>query len=588
MISAQDDGSRQRLTAILAADVAGFSRLMSDNERATVTALEACRALFRERILMHAGRVVDTAGDSVLAVFDSVLDAVACAVAVQGALRARNDPLPEARRMEYRIGVNLGDVITRPDGTVYGDGVNIAARIQSLAEPGGVAVAGSVRDSVAGKLGLAFADLGEQEVKNIARPVRVFRVAAAAPAPAKGQGAAPPRERPDKPSIAVLPFNNMSGDAEQEHFADGITEDIITELSRFRELFVISRNSSFKFKGKAVEVQKFAAELGVQYVVEGSVRKAGKRVRITVQLIDAASDHHLWAERYDRDLEDIFAIQDEVTSSIVAVLPGRVEAAAHDRVARKTTDNMAAYECVLTGKRLHHRSRREDNAAALKLLQRAIDLDPGYAHAHAWKACVLGQAWGYGWCEDRDAVEKIIVEEASSALALDDNDSDVHRILAAIAVTRHEFEKAAHHQERALRLNPNDDLIVVQQGEILTWLGRAGEGIDWILKAMRLNPYHPERFWGHLGRAHFVARRYAEALAAFRHVAAPDVGYEAFFAACHARLDDVAAAQAHAQRVLARVPHFSIDRYLDTTMHYQQSADRVHHRESLLLAGLPA
>ena len=580
-------GSRQRLTAILAADVAGFSRLMSADERATVAALETCRAAFREGIVMHAGRVVDTAGDSVLAVFDSVLDAVACAIAVQRALRAHNDPLPEARRMQFRIGVNLGDVITRPDGTVYGDGVNIAARIESLAEPGGVAIAGSVRDSVAGKLGLAFADLGEQEVKNIARPVRVYRVTLPAQA-GEGTRASVARERPDKPSIAVLPFNNMSGDPEQEHFADGITEDIITELSRFRELFVISRNSSFKFKGRPVEVQKFAGELGVQYVVEGSVRKAGKRVRITVQLIDAETDHHLWAERYDRDLEDIFAIQDEVTSSIVAVLPGRVEAAARDRVTRKTTDNMAAYECVLNGKVLHHRSRREDNTAALRLLERAIELDPGYGHAHAWKACVLGQAWGYGWCEDRLATETAIVEELQVALSLDENDSDVHRILAAVAVTQHELEKANYHQERALRLNPNDDLIVVQQGEILTWLGRAEDGIEWIRKAMRLNPYHPARFWGHLGRAHFVARRYREAIEAFRHIAAPDASTHAFLAACHAQLGDGSAAQDLARRVLAETPSFSIERYLDTVMHYQRPADREHHRESLLKAGLPA
>lgn len=584
-----EDGAlaRQRLTAILAADVAGFSRLMSEDERATVAALEECRATFRERIVTHGGRVVDTAGDSVLAVFDSVLDAVACAVALQRALRAHNDPLPEARRMQYRIGVNLGDVITRPDGTVYGDGVNIAARIQSLAEPGGVAIAGSVRDSIAGKLGLGFADLGEQEVKNIARPVRVFRVTPPAPAAPAGEArTASARERPDKPSIAVLPFNNMSGDPEQEHFADGITEDIITELSRFRELFVISRNSSFKFKGRPVEVQKFARELGVQYVAEGSVRKAGKRVRITVQLIDAETDHHLWAERYDRDLEDIFAIQDDVTRSIVAVLPGRIEAAARDRVARKTTDNMAAYECVLTGKRLHHRSRREDNVAALRLLERAIDLDPGYAHAHAWKACVLGQAWGYGWCDDRAATENAIVAALQTALSLDENDSDVHRILAAVAVTQHQFDKAVHHQERALRLNPNDDLIVVQQGEILTWIGRAEEGIDWILKSMRLNPYHPERFWGHLGRAYFVARRYREAIDAYRHFASPDTSGHAYFAACHARLGEDAAARAHAQAILAEIPGFSIERYLDTISHYQRPEDRAHHVESLQLAGL--
>ena len=586
-MSDRDASDRQRLSAILAADAAGFSRLMGEDERGTITALEACRAIFRERVVMHGGRVVDTAGDSVLAVFDSVLDAVACAMAIQGALRAHNDPLPEARRLLYRIGVNLGDVIVRPDGTVYGDGVNIAARIQALAEPGSVAVAGSVRDSVGSKLGLAFADLGEQQVKNIARAVRVFQVQSP-PGSAASEAAAPPRERSDKPSIAVLPFNNMSGDPEQEHFADGITEDIITELSRFRELFVISRNSSFKYQGQHVEVRKFAEELGVQFVVEGSVRKAGKRVRITVQLIDAGSDAHLWAERYDRDLEDIFAIQDEVTASIVAVLPGRVEAATQDRAARKTTDNMAAYELVLTGKRLHHRSRREDNTAALQVLERAIALDPGYAHAHAWKACVLGQAWGYGWSADRAATEDVIVDELQIALSLDENDSDVHRILAAVAVTRHEFDKALHHQERALRLNPNDDLIVVQQGEILTWIGRAEEGIEWILKSMRLNPYHPQRFWSHLGRAYFVARRYREAIGAFQHLATPDAGAQAFLAACHAALGEAPAAASHARRILDEIPGFSVERYLATMTHYQRAADRDHHRDCLLQAGLQA
>jgi adenylate cyclase len=513
---------------------------------------------------------------------------------VQQTLRGRHEAVPEARRLQFRIGVNLGDVITRPDGTVYGDGVNIAARVEGLAEPGGVALAGSVHDSVAGKLDIAFVDLGEQKVKNIAHPVRVYRVAAAPTEAAGREGAAvhkdpvPAHDRPDKPSIAVLPFNNMSGDPEQEFFADGITEDVITELSRFRELFVISRNSSFKYKGKAVEVVKFAKELGVQYVVEGSVRKAGNRVRITVQLIDAETDRHLWAERYDRELADIFAIQDEVTSTIVGVLPGRVEAATRDRAARKQTGNMAAYECVVTGKVLHHRGTPEDNAHAQRLLDRAIELDPSYAHAHAWKACVLGQSWARGWCKDRSQIEGAIEGELRKALALDDNDSDVHRVLAALNLLRGNHDQAVFHQQRALSLNPNDDLIVVQQGEVLTWLGEATEGMEWIRKAMRLNPYHPARFWSHLGRACFVARRYSEAVECLKRIPEPDGSQHALLAACHACSGNDALAGVHVREVLAREPGFSVANHLDTQNYYKRDSDREHHRDGLLKAGLPA
>jgi adenylate cyclase len=379
----------------------------------------------------------------------------------------------------------------------------------------------------------------------------------------------------------------MSGDPEQEFFADGLTEDIITALSRFRDLFVISRNSAFVYKNRAVKIQEVAAEFGVQYVVEGSVRKAGRRVRVTVQLIDAESDRHVWAERYDRELEDIFAIQDEVTASIVATLPGRVEAASHERAKRKPTASMAAYECVLAGKVLHHRSTRQDNAEAQRLLERAIALDPKYAHAHAWLACVLGQAWTYGWCEDRDAPFRRAAEESQIALALDENDSDVHRILGAINLIRDNHERAMYHQERALSLNPNNDLIVVQQGELLTWLGRADEGIEWIRTAMRLNPYHPERYWSHLGRAYFVARRYAEALEAFARISRPDHTHHAFMAAACAQLDDETGARAHAEEVLSRQPGFSVDAYL-ATLHYRHESDRSHHRDGLLKAGLPA
>jgi adenylate cyclase len=350
---------------------------------------------------------------------------------------------------------------------------------------------------------------------------------------------------------------------------------------------VISRNSAFVHKGRAVKVQDVAREFGVDYVVEGSVRKSNDRVRVTVQLIDAAADRHVWAERYDRKLEDIFAIQDEVTAAIVCTLPGRVEAARHDQMKRKPTESMAAYECVLAAKVLHHRSTREDNAEAQRLLGRALALDPEYAHAHAWKACVLGQTWVNGWCDDKDAVFPQVVEELRIALSLDDNDSDVHRILAAVNVARDDLEKAAYHQQRALALNPNNDLIVVQQGELLTWLGRPEEGIEWILKAMRLNPYHPERYWSHLGRAYYTGRRYAKAVEAFSRIARPDPSHHAFLAAALMRLGDETAAAAHVGEVLRREPGFSVQHHL-ATLHYRQESDREHHREGLLKAGLPA
>lgn len=588
-----DNGLKQRLAAILAADVAGYSRLMAGNERATVEALDAARALFRENIVANQGRVIDMAGDSVLAVFETAAGAVSAAISTQAGLRSMADCVEENRCMRFRIGVHLGDVIEKSDGSVYGDGVNIAARLEGLAEPGGIMVSDSVHGAVRGKVPATFADRGEQAVKNIPHPVRAFSVHAEGAPPAgatatQAAAAAGPTERPsDKPSIIVLPFTNMSGSPEQDYFADGLTEDILTDLSRFRDLFVISRNTSFKYKGQAVDVKKVGRDLGVRYVVEGSVRKAGNRVRITVQLIEAESDHHIWAERYDRELEDIFAIQDEVTSAIVAVLPGRLEADALSRTGRKQPASLAAWECVLEAKVLHHRSNRADNERAGMLARRAIELDPRYGHAHAWHACILGQQWGYGWCEDRAATEAVIEKELDEALGLDPNDSDVHRILAAVGVVRNDLDKAVFHQQRALALNPNDDLIVVQQGEVLTWLGRAEEGIEWIRKAMRLNPFHPERFWSHLARAQFAARRYAEAIESLRHVTSPDTLQVAMIAGCHAQQGDTAGAAARAAEVLSRVPDFGIARNCLPTLHYGREADRAHHVESLGKAGLP-
>jgi len=580
----------RRLAAVLAADMVGYSRLMEVDETGTLARLKTHRIeLIDPCIAKNRGRIIKTTGDGMLVEFYSVADAVLCAAEIQRRMARRNVDVSPSRWIQLRIGINLGDVIVE-ENDIFGDGVNVAARLEMLAEPGGICVSGAVREQVGDRLDqIAFEDLGEQAVKNIARPIRIFRIRLeqdprTAPESAKDAAAATATVK--KPSIAVLPLANMSGDPEQEFFADGLTEDIITELSRFHDLLVISRNSTFVHKGKAVKVQEVAREFGVDYVLEGSVRKAGDRIRVTVQLIDAETDRHVWAERYDRELADIFTIQDEMTRAIVATLPGRVEAATHDRAKRKPTGNMAAYECVLTAKVLHHRSTRDDNAEARRLLDRALAFDPNYAHAHAWKACVLGQTWVYDWCDDREATMLQVAAELDIALGLDDNDSDVHRILAALNLTRKDHDKAAYHQERALALNPNYDIVVVQQGEFLTWLGRPEEGIDWIKKAMRLNPYHPERFWNHLGRACYCAEKYADAAEAFSRITRPDHTHHAFLAATFAQMGNAVAATAHAAEVLKREPKFSVAVYL-ATQHYKRDVDRQRHEDGLLKAGLP-
>ena len=573
-----------RLAAVLAADMAGYSRLMEVDETGTLARLRTHRIeLVDPAIAKNNGRVIKTTGDGMLVEFQSVTDAVRCAVEIQERMKRRNSDVPKERRIEFRIGINLGDIIFDNDD-IFGDGVNIASRIEQLADIGGICVTAAVATQIVDRLDITLDDLGEKNLKNISRPVRLYRVMLDGSSQPFQQ--AKQETRPvSKPSILVLPFDNMSGDPEQEFFADGLTEDITTELSRHHELFVISRNSSFIYKNRAVNVREVAEKLGAQYLVEGSVRKVGDRVRVTAQLIDTANDTHIWADNYDRKLDDIFAIQDEVTAAIAATLPGRLEAAQRDQLARKKPANMAAYECVLTAKVLHHRSTVSDNEQARALIDRAVALDPDYAHAHAWRACILGQAWVHDWCEDKDIVWNEIVAELDKALALDDNDADVHRILAAVNVNNNALTTARYHQERAFALNPNYDLVVVQQGELLTWLGRPEEGTEWIRKAMRLNPHHPERFWSHLGKAHFAARQYGEAIEAFMHLSVMDYVQHAFVAASYGWLGDEIAASAHAARVRALEPQFNLDAFLGT-LHYARGSDVQHIRDGLLKAGL--
>jgi adenylate cyclase len=576
----------QRLAAVLAADMAGYSRLMEADEQGTLARLRTSRIeLVDPAIVKNNGRIIKTTGDGMLVEFQSVVEALNCALEVQERMRRRNADVPEDRRIQFRIGINVGDIIF-DDGDIYGDGVNVAARLEQMAEIGGVLVSAAVFEQVVGKLELQFEDLGEKVLKNISRPFRVYR--AVLPLPERTGASSATKDASKKPgfkpTIAVLPFANMSGDAEQEFFVDGLTEDILTELSRRHELFVISRNSTFVYKKQAVNIREVAQKLGAQYVVEGSVRKAGDRLRVTVQLIDTTSDAHIWAERYDRKLEDVFELQDEVTTAIVATLPGRVEAAQYDLLARKKPHNMAAYECLLSAKVLHHRSTREDNVRALERVERAIELDPQYAHAHAWRGCIIGQAWGYGWVTDPDGAVVEVTRSLETAYGLDENDADVHRILAAVHIMQNDHVKAQHHQERALALNPNYDLVVVQMGELLTWLGRADEGVEWILKAMRLNPHHPARFWSHLGRAYYTGRQYRSAIDAFMKVMPLECLQHAFLASSHGMLGNASSASLHLRRACELNPDFTVENFL-STMHFANESDHEHLREGLAKAG---
>ena len=574
----------RRLAAILAADVVGYSRMMGVDEVDTLNALKAHRSeVIDPTIAERGGRIVKTMGDGLLVEFGSVVDAVQCATDLQRAMAERNAGVSDERRIDFRIGINLGDVIIE-DGDIYGDGVNVAARLEGLAEPGGICISRAARDQIRDKLPVVLEDLGEQSVKNIARPVRVFRIK---PAALPVASAASEAALPDKPSIAVLPFNNMSGDPEQEYFSDGITEDIITELSRFRSLFVIARNSSFAYKGQAVKIQDVGKDLGVRYVLEGSVRKAGNRVRITGQLIDAQNGSHVWAQRYDRELEDIFAVQDDVTQAIVAALPQKLEAADLERAKRKTTENMVAYDYLLRGKEHHHRGTNEDNTEGIRCLEQAIELDPGLAHAHAWLGCILGQAIVRGYLETTDDLWRRVKTAVETARALDENDSECHRLSCEIHLIERNHDQAEVHQDRALSLNPNDPRLVIQRAELLSLLGRPEEALEWVDTVARLDPNHADGYAWQRGVALQGAGRYAEAVAAFKRVGTRRPWLKAHLAACYAELGDDDASKGHGAELLEENPDFTVSGYL-ANLYYKNEADANACRDSLLKAGLPA
>ncbi len=506
--------NKRKLSAILSADIQGYSRLMGEDDVGTIQRLKDYRELMAKFIQQYSGRVVDSPGDNLLAEFTSVLNATECAVKIQEELNIRNAELAANRRMEFRIGINLGDVI-EDEERIYGEGVNIAARLEGLAKAGGICISGTVYEHIKKKLPLDYDYLGEKFVKNITEPVRVYQVKMDAkpgvPELSK------PIILPDKPSIAVLPFINMSGDPEQEYFSDGITEDLITDLSKVSGLFVIARNSVFTYKDKPVKVKEVGQELGVRYILEGSVRKANSKVRITAQLIDTTTGGHIWADRYDRNLGDIFILQDEVTQKIVSVLA--VKLTEDEQVCRvckcKNTCNMEAYDYYLRGLEYFSQITKEANAQARVMFEKSIEVDSQYAPALSRLGETYLNDWIFGWNQDPQSIEEAF-NLALRAMAIDDSLSEAHCLLSNVFLWKMDYEQAVAEAKKAIALEPNNADWLESLGAILSWAGEPEEAIVLIKRAMRLNPKHPDDYLWNLGHAYFLMEQHETAISAFK------------------------------------------------------------------------
>ena len=507
----------RRLAAILAADVAGYSRLMGTDEEGTLRQLKAHRKeLVDPKIAEHRGRIVKTTGDGMLVEFVSVVDAVRCAVDIQRGMGERNTGVPQENCIQFRVGINVGDIIS-DNNDIYGDGVNVAARLEALAEPGGIMVSSNVFDQVRDKLSFGFEDMGEQTVKNIARPIGVFHVSlveSAAPISVIGAAATTKTEASsaDRPSIAVLPFANMSGDPEQEYFADGISEDIITGLSKLRWFFIIARNSSFIYKGKAVDVKRVARELGVRYVLEGSVRKGGNRVRITAQLIDAATNNHIWADRYDGDMTDIFALQDEITAKVVAAIEPKLLEAEGIRSQNRSSGDLGAWDMLIQANSLFWRLTKDESQAAVGVLRKVVERYPSYAPAHSMLAFMLLVLRQVGWIVMEPQLKEPAALAARAA-ELDDCDPWAYLSLGWLAFTQRHTADAVQQFQRAIDLNPNFAAAHGYFGWALALDGQSDKAIPHLEQAMRMSPHDPMNAFFNLGlaTAHYQARRYTEA-----------------------------------------------------------------------------
>jgi adenylate cyclase len=583
----------RKLVAVFAADVEGYSRLMGIDEVGTLKGLTERRAILDRFIGEHRGRIANTAGDSVLAEFGSAVDAVKCAVDAQTALAEANASLPSDRRINFRIGVHIGDVMVRA-GDLYGEGVNIAARLQTIAKPGSVCISGATYDQVRKVLPIAFSDLGGQQVKNIEEPIRAYEAGGLNQAiglEAKVAKKASPLPLPDKPSIAVLPFQNMSGDPEQEYFADGMVEEIITALSRNKQLFVIARNSSFTFKGKAADIKQVARVLGVRYVLEGSVRKSGNRIRIAGQLIDAASEAHLWADKFDGDLEEVFDLQDQVAASVSSAIGVSVTTAEMERAKRKPTDSLDAYDCFLRGQSAHWQFTKDSTNEAVGLYEQAISLDPSFVPAHAALAAACGLRRSSGWSDDPALDLSRSLACARHAIRLAPQDPLILARGAAQFTAAGELELADSLADQANRLDPNEMYALLWGGFAKLFLGNHRAASDRFQRVLRLSPVDPRAFYAQTGLAfaHFFQGDYGKgceyAVEAVRDHPEVLVGLRGAMA-CHAFAGDVKAAHEFYRRLALLAPSERVSD-LRSRNPYRREEDYKKLEQAYRLAGMP-
>ncbi|RWC21255.1 MAG: adenylate/guanylate cyclase domain-containing protein [Mesorhizobium sp.] len=575
-----EERAQRRLAAIMAADVVGYSRLIELDERGTLAALKERRKEILEPLVrQHQGRIVKVMGDGVLVEFASAVNAVTCAVEFQRRMAAANKGLAEGRQILLRVGINLGDVVVE-GGDLYGNGVIVAVRLQGIAGPGEVCVSGNVYDQVKRRLDCGFEELGLQTIKNVTEPVAVYRVESSAMWEHHGSGENAPLPLPIKPSIAVLPFTNMSNDPEQEVFVDGLTEDLITDLSRTSGLFVIASNSSFAYKGRHVDVRRIARELGVRYVLEGSARRAAGRVRINAQLIDAIEGDHLWAERFDRNLEDIFAVQDEVTAKIVEALAGRLTAAP----ARNRPTNLKAYDLCVRARALGLQTASAAREAIF-LLRRAIALDPDYAEARRLLALNLWLSWEF-WDQATDPNRASAIAEAQKAVALDPNDAGNRWVLGIILGHERRWAESDAEFDAALKLDPNHADAWAMRADLIVMNGRPADAIEHVRKALRLNPHPPGWYYWMLGQAQYAIRDYASAVQTLRRPETYRATSRRLLAASLAQLGRLEEARTEAQLFMMNNPNFTI-RQWSASQPFRDEDLRRHFVKGYRMAGLP-